>query len=730
MKVICTLLFICFFSRLHAETGSFVYQQGNAIFSWNYYEDKASVSFLPKNSVGWHGSLLPAFWLQINDKKEYVKASVTAVDSSSGNQITLQLKLGAYGSGHLTVNKETWGIRISEFSVEWFDQIPAIIEMYFGTSLPASGGANIPPTWDRPFMPDWRAEGYCIPGAKSGTVQSYFRNWDFGNASIALGSFGPSLGTPYGAAFPRPLLFAAMGSNDGWINFGAGSIPDAPMLLKIQSTRGCLQYLYREDLWGPAKEKSRVWTDPLRISFDVVAWNAFKKYYSSFPVSPKARSLEPVSFWNTWGMWRHRKYPIKPISDFARKAGSEMLVMDDSWEVSQGAGQYSPQRFPEFHHDIEYIKNNKMDVGFWETLAWISDTAALGLGKQDLIQDANGNPLKSNWNFDPSGESYYCIDISSAHAREFLKERTRKLINEYKPRLIKLDFGYALPDPNMGVPKNPEYRGERYCNELIKLISSEAKSVDPNIIVMYYGISPLWLPYLDIISLDDQGDFGYAVRNGHQEWSMWASLISDRNVMVCGSSTYNWRDDVEVLLNSIVLGVPGSSLPIVQDDGKTIPEQYINRRLAVNSWFRRTILWEPNWFNSYRGGLGRPPELKCWGREEMLAGKKMLTSLVLREDKEHENVNPTGINGLQWSGNWSIVSQDDLDITASKKLAIIPFSAGKLLFPLAHKPARLMRRNMHGDFLFTNWSWQKGILTLAVNEALFEKTAGFLVYEN
>lgn len=695
------------------------YADGNLRLQWNLATDQAKLLAGPVTV--WQGSLLPAFWIRdAAGEQRYLKATPDAAHAvTEQGRLTLPLQWGASAKGKLIVEKAAWGLRFRELRLEWASQPPAIIEMYIGTS--ELKGANVKPTWDRPFMPGWQAPGYCVPGARSGTVQSYFRNWDLGHAAIPLGNFGPSLGTPYGAGFPRPFLFAAMGGNQGWINLGAGSVPDAAMVLKMQSARGCFQYLYREDLWGASPNRERVWEDLLRITIDSSAIGAFQKYYSSFPIPQKAGPAHAVSVWNTWGMWRKQKYPIRPIADFMQQMQNEVMVLDDPWESSQGSGKPNLERFPDFYADLAYIRSRGVGIGLWETMGWIKDTAACGLHSTELIVDRQGKPCMANWNFDPEGDAFYCLDVSVPRARAFLQERTRKIMQELKPALLKLDFGYGLPSPHMGVPRNPAYRGERYCFELLQLIAQAARSVDPRVIIMYYGISPLWTPLVDMVSLDDQGDMWYDIQSGHQQWSVWASLLSRYGVALSGSSGYNWELDNEVLMNSMILGSPGAVLPIVLDNGDAVPEQYLNRRLAVNKWRRRTLQWEPRWFNSSTGNMDGPPRLHCWGRTELMNGKKILTALVLREPS------PPPLAGIRWSGAWGLISQDDRDITVSRKLALIPFSAGRLSLPLPHKPGRVMRMNIHGTSAYNSWSWENGLLTITVTTAALKDIAGFLV---
>ena len=718
------ILGLSFFTA-RAQSSVWEYRERDYNLTWDLDTDKARVAAMAKSATIWEGSLLPSFWLaNRNHEMHYVHARFDKNKSIvREDRLELNLVFEGFGTGRLVVQKKEWGLQFERLTVSWNSYIPAIVEMYFGTRA-SDSNSYVHPLSDKPFKPDWQSAGYCVPGAKEGTVQSYFRNWDFGQTEIALGNYGPSLGTPYGAAFPRPFLFTGMGSNDGWVALGAGAIPDAAMMVRIQSTHGCFKYLYREDLWGASANHERTWEEPLRITMDKTAPDAFAKYFSSFPA--KKSFIQPKPLWNTWGMWRLRKFPMKPLADFADKIKAGVFVLDDSWESSQGSGKPNLQRFPDFEKDIQYVRSKKMDIGAWETLGWISDTLPYGFASQDLIVDRRGRPCKTNWNFDDAGESYYCLDISSEKVKTFLRERTLSMMKTLMPMVIKLDFGYAMPDPNIGVPRDPAYRGERYSYELMEIIAGAAKSVNPSVTIMYYGISPLWSPVVDLVSLDDQGDLWYELHRGHQEWSIWASLLSKQGVAITGSSSYNWNDDAEVLLNSAILGLPGASLALTLDQDKPIPESYINRRFALNKWCRRTLIWEPAWFNSIKGDLDGPPRLNCWGRLEPVGDKKLLTALALREAGK-ETIDDESLKGARWTGDWCLIAQDDQYVFSSYQLAIIPFTAGSISIPLAKRPLNIIRENSSGQFIFTNWKWEQGELSFQVSQSLFEHTSGFLI---
>ncbi|SDD72278.1 hypothetical protein SAMN04487996_10247 [Dyadobacter soli] len=701
----------------------------NLILKWDLAADKATLAHSQKGAVMWQGSLLPSFWYEnLRKEKKYSKAVVQSA-VKEGDKLTVALQWPGLGKGRLVVENGETGWRFTELSAEWTAFTPKILEMYLGASM--VNGANVHPTWDRPFMPDWQSFGYCVPGAKAGTVQSYFRSWDFGHTTIALGNFGPSMGTPYGAAFPRPVLFAGMGSDDGWITIGAGSVPDAAMSLKIQSTRGCLQFLYREDLWGPPKGKIRIWKDLARIAIDTTARESFGRYYASFPEVAKSNSGESLrkqtaSIWNTWGMWRFKKYPIRPIADFMEKMHNEVMVLDDPWESSQGSGVPDLKKFPDFYEDIAYIRKKGVEVGVWETIGWIKDTAACGLGKKDLILDKNGKPCMANWNFDPQGDAYYCMDFSSERTKKFLWDRTVRIMKDIRPRVIKLDFGYGLPSPDMGAPRDPALRGERHTFALMQQIAKAAKSVDPGVVIMGYGISPLWVPLTDLVSLDDQGDLWFDLHRGHQEWSVWASLLGGYGVAISGSSCYDWALDDGILLNSVILGSPGAVLPSEMAENAPVPRQFMNRRLAVNLWHRRTAQWEPRWYNSNTGNMQGPPELKCWGR---LEGGGNLTALVLRELRPGEaQTGGNSVENISWTGKWALISQDNASIAKSGQVAVIPFAPGYISFFTQNRPTKIIRRNIDGEFAADQWTWADGKLTITVSEEEFRNTAGYLVH--
>ena len=720
----CFILFCFVFSKTSAQSSldkTWTYTDHTYQLDWELKDDRARMWHPVTGQTCWRGGLFPAFWIE-NSKGEllYIKAEAVALSELDDIRSKLEILIPAWADGSLIVEKTNWGVRFAELSIVWKNEIPRIIEMYWGTATVDDRRQSMIVD-ERPFTPNWDASGYCVPGAKEGTAQSFFRNWDFGHSHIALGNFGPSMGAPYGAAFPRPSLFFAMGNNNGWISFGVGELPDAALTLKLQSGLAAMRYNYREDLWGPAKSKEKKWNNPLKITFGKSSYEAFTNYFASFPVKEGVPLLKhQTAVWNTWGNWKDRKYEIRPMVDFALRLEAEVFVLDDPWAVTKGSTEYNRERFPDFENDLQYIKEIGMDCGFWETLGWVQDTLACGLTKEDLICDRNGNPCITSWNFNPLSGGHFFIDISSERARKYIEERTILEMDLFRPQVIKLDYGYGMPGPQMGVPRNPELRGERYSFELLKLITRAAKSVDPDVTILYYGMHRVFHQYVDIISLDDQGDLWYAIKEGHDQWSIWASLLSNSKLAITGSSGYDWDKDDEVVLNSFILGSPNAVLGTHMHDGSPVPDRYLNRRLAIHKWFRRTILWEPAWINSQLGNLTEREQLNCWGRLE----NNKLTALVLRGNKTpgYEILNP-----YDWSGRWAIISQDNQAIAESSIIAVVPFDAGQLSVHTSTKPKKVSAIGLSGENAAKNWTYKQGKLIIQINENQLNSTAGYLI---
>ncbi|HWB99219.1 MAG TPA: hypothetical protein VG672_21065, partial [Bryobacteraceae bacterium] len=489
---------------------------------------------------------------------------------------------------------------------------------------------------------------------------------------------------------------------NGWVAFGPGSVPDAALSFEVRASTAALEHLYREDLWSPPPGAAREWREPLRMAWAPAAWDAFDRLFRSFGVFDPAPAAHQQSHWNTWGNFRNKQYDLRFIADRAANFGAAVLVIDDGWESYTSSGVHHPARFPRFFEDLKYARSKGLAIGLWEACGWVADPQAAGLSDRDLVLGKDGRPRRATWNMavNSLGTAKFCLDLSSPRSREFLRRRTAQMMRAYAPVLLKLDFGYGLPGPDVGAPRDPALRGERLAFELLRTIRDAAREVDPKVAVQYYGIHPLMRAVTDVVALDDLGDAGGYEAEAHGQWSVWSALAAAQGVAVMASSGYDWAADAEILLNTAVIGSPGSVLPV------PAPPDAVPARRAVARWHRRTTGWRPLWLNSEKGSIGHEPRVRCWGR---LEGPDRLTAVALREEHP-EGAAAAPLRGMKWRGRWALISQDEQDIFHTRLLACIPFGSGWLELPVAARPAQVTVAYGDREAPLAGWTFRDGRL--------------------
>ena len=754
------------------------WRAGHHTLRWDLRDDQAAVVRDSDGAAVWRGGLVPSFWLRLTDGRTVcVKPAVdlgasrcgeggcelrltftaedrgadagdeAADDAAAGDEAdaadddVTDDRNAALGTGRLVVQGAPSGVQVTRLEVDWSEPAPALIGLHFGAAPLTAEQQTMAPTLEHPWWPDWRAEGFCVPGARSAPLQSFFRSWDLGHATLPLGSFGPSLGTPYAAAFPRPLLAAGMGGDAGWLVAGVGELPAAALTFEIRSSAGCLQHLHREDLWGTPGGR-RVWTDPLWVTWADDAWDAYRAYFELFDLPhrevrtgsgtetrtetrPESRTEaapeHQVSHWNSWGDFRFGAYDLRPLAHrVADEHGVRLLCVDDGWERRDGSGRADDETFPDFDAEIGAMKAAGLEVGLWLPVGWVADPDAAGLKADDLLCGRDGRPRRTSWDMSVgAGRHYFCVDPSSPRARDFLRRRVRTMIERYDPQLLKLDFGYGLPSPHVAVTRDPALRGERTAEELIRVITETARALRPGITIQYYSPHPLFRRHVDLITLDDLGDAGSDEAGGHGQWSVWAALAATSGVALCASSGYDWDSDADVLLNTAVIGAPGAVLPTRLPDGTPVPLSLVARRRALARWHRRRTTWSPLWLNSRKGRIGQEPRPRCWGRLEQVGAGELLTALALREDGDDVgevlDVGEVGgdgevgawasLRGMRWDGRWALIAQDDRDVFGSRTLVCVAFEGGRLRLPRDTRPTSVVAVFVDGERPVTGWSW-------------------------
>ncbi len=710
---------------------------GRFRFHWDLLKDVATVQLEGASSRIWSGGLLPLFEIPgDHGAKSCIAAQVKPSHCAlAGDHATVTIDLPGYGEGELHLSFANGCIRVEKLLVHWTTSTPPLIAVHWGAKLLTLEQRDVAPDLSRPFWPSWQSDGYCIPSVKGGPVQSFFRRWELGHATLPLGSFGPALGTPYAAAFPRPLFSAAMGNGDGWVAIGCGEVPDGAMLLQIRSSCAMLEYRYREDLWGPPEGSQRTWNEPLRLTWAESAWDAYDRLFNTFEVTPDS-GYHQMSLTNTWGDFCHQNFDLGGMIEMAgQHLGAEMLCIDDSWETFVGSGIPFMERFPDFHKNLARARELGMSIGFWLPSGWIVKPEEVGLGHDDLLLGVEGRPRRCNWACNPhegGRPGPFCLDPSSPNMQRFLAERSRRVVSDLGGALLKVDFAYGMPGPDVAAPRDPAFRGERMGFLLLKLIADSARLVKPAVAMGGFSIHPLMCQVANLVSLDDLGDAGGRVdvryeAHGHAQWCIWAALAGRFGLAINASCGYNQDNDAEVMLNTAVVGAPGIMLPKAAYDDSTQGMQRRRRALALSRWHRRSTHWRPLWLDSEKGRLGMEPALACWGRLEMLNGSECVTALALRESVLHDSP-PMELGIAGWTKRWALIAQDDRSLRESKELACIPIDgAGELHLQLDKTPSQVTLVTTKGEQPSQEAIIDGGSVRIRVPEHPTQPILGYLI---
>ncbi len=436
--------------------------------------------------------------------------------------------------------------------------------------------------------PSLHSSYLVVPGISEGSSVSPIVRDDIHlnqNVWLGRGSFIPGLNQQWGLPVHYFAGFSVDSSN-GLRNMftkgrseaftcGLADLPSGDLFLELYEG-SCSPWIdYRSDLWkhlrGPGKiSLGATWSWSVATDYR----DAIASYYRSLlqvglihvhQNSPRKTAIALTPEFCTWGsqvdenkFQDHLDEAFLNETYLALKASgmkAGLFSIDDKWEGSYGNLQHSTERLPHFEQFLDQLRADGYRVGMWAALMRCERPADIGLTEDNMLKRPDGTPYLAR----NSGTShYYILDVTQPEVAKALSDLVRRFIRRYKPDLFKFDFGYELPAVGIAAPQDKRWTGERLMWKGLDVVIGAMREENPDLVVMYYQLSPLFLNYFDLHSTDDlflaAGEYDLEANRR----IYFSSLLGPLGIPTYGSSGYDWASAPHIWFDSAAVGTIGS----------------------------------------------------------------------------------------------------------------------------------------------------------------------------
>jgi hypothetical protein len=661
------------------------------------------------------------------------------VVAPTGDPSLRQCKPGKPGARHIEPGRVTFAYEgvngAAQLTVSWrFDahgiwvdpviyQTPTVedvVSLHYFTN-PASAERN----------PSLHSTYLVVPGISEGSAVSPIVRDDVHlNESVWLGrgSFTPGLTQQWGLPVHYFCGFSIDGSagarnvytdkrSDAFA-CGLADLPSGDLFLQLYQGSCSLRIDYRSDLWkhihGPGRLQlgaTLVWS---------VAPNyreAIAGYYQALVESGIIRrhvnsehktavALTPQ--FCTWGSQVDRNKGgehldeaflteiYRELKASGMKAG--LFSIDDKWEEVYGTLVHSQTRLPHFEQFLDQLRADGYRIGLWAALMRCERPADLGLTLDNMLKQPDGKPyLAGNW----GGSHYYLLDFTQPEVERVLTKLVREFMRRYKPDLFKFDFGYELPAVSVAAPQDKSWTGERLMAKGLSVVIKAMREENPDLVVMYYQLSPLFLDYFDLHSTDDlflaSGEYDLEANRR----LYFSSLLGPLGIPTYGSSGYDWASAPDIWFDSTAMGSIGSLNDFQADEqGEGPTPQLVAKYNGLTKVLRPTNTFEVLPFGSVSEAPTFGAHARSWARLE--GGQLVL--LAFRPPIPGEQ-NPLALQSadprikdvVRSRAPVVVASEGSEGITRSAKLAIVSYGSGEIFIRRQQGKQAEIRSHYFGD---------------------------------
>lgn len=355
---------------------------------------------------------------------------------------------------------------------------------------------------------------------------------------------------------------------------GLAELPAGDMFLEAVSGRQSIIIRYESDVWGHLRGPGRLSLGaPLYWAMGANYYEAIRHYYlglvkagviSKKTNSPHKNEIVATPQFNSWGaevtvgkeVAGFDEATFDAMFDGLQASGMKpgMFVFDQKWLGKYGELDPSPERFPHFDQCLARVRSAGYRLGFWTAFLRCEDPHDLGLTPAHMLHKPDGTPYIAT----EGATHYYLIDFTQPEVAKVLGDMSRRFMQRYKPDLIKFDFGYELPLLSEAAPKDMSLAGERLLLKGVEVLVKALREVNPDIVVIYYSLSPLFIDVFDQHSPDDlflcEGDYDLEANRRF----FFSSLLGELGMPTYGSGGYDWPTMPSIWFDSAAIGTLGS----------------------------------------------------------------------------------------------------------------------------------------------------------------------------
>jgi hypothetical protein len=361
------------------------------------------------------------------------------------------------------------------------------------------------------------------------------------------------------------------------------------------------------------------------------------------------------------------------------KAG--IFSIDDKWEGSYGTLEHSRDRLPHFEQFLNKVHQEGYLVGIWAALMRCEHPAELGLTAEQMLKKPDGQPFVVG--SDESQTKYYILDFTQPEVAKVLEDVARKFVRRYKPDLLKFDFGYEMPSVANAAPRDKKWTGERLMWKGLDVLINAMRKENPDLVVMYYNLSPLFLDYFDLYSPDDlfENAGEYDVEANRRFF--FSSLLGQLGIPTYSSTGYDWASTSNIWFDAAALGTIGSMNDFKGDEqGEGCTPELAARYNGLTHVLRPTATFEimPLDYVPEAPTLGA--HARSWARFEV----GQLVLLAFRppvpgdlRPLARQSDDPRVKGAVQCSVPVVVASKTGDDIASSGNLAMVPYGSGEIV---------------------------------------------------